>query len=79
MRAMRSAAGLDHRLIVEPVQERIIEGRQKHLADELRAELAAAAVAEHDGLAVRDGQRAGEREVVHRCGTLSAACVRRLP
>ncbi len=39
---------LEHRLIVELVQQRIAERRQEHLFDQLRGKLAAAAVPEHD-------------------------------
>ena len=60
--AIRGALDVEHRLVVELAQERIVERGQEQVADQLRGEPAAAAVAHDDGLMLRQRQRAGECE-----------------
>ena len=55
-------ADLHHRLVVQLAQSGIVEGRQEEIAHQLRGQPAAAAVAHHDGLMLRNRHRAGERE-----------------
>ena len=57
------AAGGEDGLIVELAQVRVIEGGQKQLVDQLRGQLAAAAMAHDDVLAIGDGRRARQDEV----------------
>src|ERR1700756_2903443 len=51
------AVDFEHGLVVQLVEYGIAEPRQEHALEELGTQLAAAAVAEHDLLVLRDGQR----------------------
>ena len=62
VKAMRADSDVEHRLVVQLAQQRIIERRQEQVADQLRGEPSAAAVAHHDGLVLRQRQRARECE-----------------
>ena len=64
------AADLEDRLIVQPVENRIREQRQKNIAQQIRAQPSAAAVAEHDPVAAR---RAAQGKRMTRSHWLSMA------
>jgi hypothetical protein len=51
-------ADADHGLVVQPLQCRVLEGRQKQVPDERLREPSAAAVSQEDLVARREGQRA---------------------
>ncbi len=54
------AADFENRLVVQAVEHRIREQRQKDVAQQVRAQSPAAAMAEHDFVARRDGGGADE-------------------
>ena len=60
-------ADFEDGLVVELVERGIAEGGKKNLVDEVRGELASAAVAQNDLFVIEDGERAGA-EGVQRLG-----------
>ena len=64
IRSQRDAlcANFDHGLIVQLPQSGIVKRRQKQIADQLRRQPASASMAQHDGLVLRNRQRARKRE-----------------
>src|SRR6185312_6282101 len=57
-----SAVDIEHRLVVELIQNGIGKRREKNFFDQLSRELSAAAVAKNDLLVLEDGQRTRTEE-----------------
>src|SRR6185503_15681232 len=72
-----AARQLEGCLIFEPGQSGVREGRQEHVAQQFVAQPPAAAVAEHDLLVPRQGQRTRKVERAHRAAlsrSLGTSC-----
>ena len=74
--ASRPPAELEHRRVAQIFQRRIAKGGQKQMLDQFVAQLAAAAVAHHDGGIIGQRQRTGPVREIRRIGLGPSVMIR---